>query len=105
MTDAEKLRHLAEWFGVLGPETYDPDVREEVQADLRRIADLLDAVPPETLAAIKAGTWKAVPVEPTRAMIETAEEGYVKMYTGTPTISPERCYRIMISAAPAKPEG
>ena len=46
MTDAEKLRHLAEWFGVLGPETYDPDVREEVQADLRRIADLLEAVCP-----------------------------------------------------------
>ena len=66
MTDAEKLRELADWF-----EKPDDEINitwQEAPDILRRIADLLDAVPPETLVALKAGTWKAVPVKRTDEM-------------------------------------
>ena len=67
MTDAEKLRGLADYVLALGENS----ITLGMAFDLRRIADLLDAVPPETLAALKDGTWKAAPVEPTTGMTAT----------------------------------
>ena len=67
MTDAEKLRALAKWHD-LQDDKIGYFGEREVQADLLRIADLLDAVPPETLAALRDGTWQAVPKEPTERM-------------------------------------
>ena len=55
MTDAEKLRLLAGWF-----ESPDDEIDvswEEAPFFLRRIASLLDAVPPETLVTLNAGAW------------------------------------------------
>ena len=68
MTDAEKLRGLADYVLALGENS----ITLGMAFDLRRIADLLDAVPPETLRALQAGTWRAVPVEPTTGMMEAA---------------------------------
>ena len=94
MTDVDKLRELAKIFN---PRLY---YNEEDGVFLYRIADLLDSIPPETLAALKAGTWKAVPVESTYEMQNAAWhscfsgdfETYVK------------AYRAMLAAAPEKPE-
>ena len=67
MTDAEKLRGFADYVLAFGENA----VILNMTFALRRIADLLDAVPPETLAALKDGTWKAAPVEPTTGMTAT----------------------------------
>ena len=99
MTDAEKLRRLAEWH-----DKHD-DARlfygaREFQNDLRRIANLLDAVPPETLEAIKAG-------EPTDKMIGAA--GVQLFKCDLSGCEPRETARLvlkaaLLSAAPAKPE-
>ena len=97
MTDADKLRLLARWHdekdnmrGYLGA--------REVQADLCRIADLLEAVPPETLKALADKTWKAVPVEPTNEQCIAILEAMLK-YAGARII-----YDDVLAAAPEKPE-
>ena len=103
MTDAEKLRAIAQ--GIFhGAELPHGDV-----IFLNRMSDLLDAVPPETLRALKAGTWKAVPAEPTQEMI-WAGEGKDKPaaeYSGYSTEYAycETHYAAMLAAAPKKPEG
>lgn len=76
MTDAERLRDLAQKLKRLG-DKYGEWGEQKFPALLHRIADLLDAVPPETLAAIKAGTWKAVPVVPTAEMKQTRRRDWV----------------------------
>ena len=60
----------------------------------------LDAVPPETLAEIKAGTWKVVPVKPTNVMLLAGDIGLV----GYDNLRGKGVYRAMLSAAPTKPE-
>ena len=103
MTDAEKLRSIGRDY-----------VGYDFAKVLFRIADLLDAVPPETLAAIRAGTWKAVPVEPTKDALEQLEFTYLcwlhpgaRDYASSPRgiELARRMREAMISAAPAKPEG
>ena len=86
MTDAEKLRDISTYIALT-----------EYRDAILRAADLLDAVPPETLAALKGGTWKAVPVEPTEEMIKAAANGE--------DTSPRGEYCAMLASAPAKPEG
>lgn len=44
--------------------------------------------------------WQMVPVEPTREMLEAAEEAYVCGYTGTATAHPASVYAKMLAAAP-----
>ena len=96
MTDAEKLRRIATGLRGRDPSLFpgdDPLMLEESDAvSLRRIAGLLDAVPPETLEAIRDGTWKAVPVEPTLIMLTM---GWLT----------KENYERLLSAAPKKPEG
>ena len=83
MTDADKLKVLAGYIlSALGENT----ITLDIASDLRRIADLLEAVPPEVLKALKAGTWKAVPVEPTSKMLEAAHMSY-------PTIQDQEKHR------------
>ena len=96
MTDAEKLRDAI--IGIANEHL--PLGHAQTIAD--KIIALLP--PLEILTGIKDKTWKAVPVEPTEAMFEAAEEGYVRSYTGTATISSGCCYRSMLAAAPEKPE-
>lgn len=59
MTDAEKLRELARQYvqniGLRTPELV------AWRDDLNRIADLLDAVPPEALKALADGTHIVIP--------------------------------------------
>lgn len=63
----------------------------------------------ETLEAIKAGTWKAVPVEPTILMDDAGEDAHT--VTRKQRLGYEGCcyssnvYRAMLAAAPKKPEG
>ena len=88
MTDAEKLREIAI--------VLDQDGFHHRRAkELRRIADLLDSIPPETLKALADKTWKAVPVEPTEDMLE--EIAWAE-------INGRKAYREMLAAAPEKPE-
>ena len=101
MTDAEKLRLLARWHdekdnmrGYLGA--------REVQDDLRRIADLLEAVPPEVLKALAYKTWKAVPVEPTRDQLRAV--GCHAMMDVTVWDAARDDYRAMLASALEKPE-
>ena len=47
--------------------------------------------------------YKIVPINPTKEMLEAAEQCYFHTYTGTATMVPDRCYAAMIEAAP-KPE-
>lgn len=42
MSDANKLRLLADWFDVHDNKFHKPPLCDEVQRDLRRIADSLD---------------------------------------------------------------
>ena len=94
MTDAEKLRRVAKFL--------DDTV---VQDDLRRIADLLDAVPPETLAALKAGTWRVMPVEPTDLLLKRMADMFRLAWWGADNNSRRDAYRAVLAVAPAKPEG
>ena len=48
--------------------------------------------------------WQVVPVEPTREMLEAADEAYFRGYSGTATAHPASIYAKMIAAAP-KPGG
>ena len=99
MTDADRLRDIASQLrGAFASQ----EVRRYWADDLLRIAALLDAVPPETLEAIKAGTWKVVPIAPTRKMAKAGRQDWAcadreqkAMYD----------YGAMLAAAPAKPEG
>ena len=72
MTDiVKRLRAII--AGLIMDDGYDGPLNRPVAVKtLNSIADLLDAVPPETLRALQAGTWKAVPVEPTTGMMEAA---------------------------------
>ena len=74
MTDAEKLRMAANTIKDIYPRHYfaDGSLSSALISELYRIADLLDAFPPETLAAIKAGTMVAVPKEPTDKMVDAS---------------------------------
>ncbi len=89
MTDAEKLREIATCLEMVAHK----ETCEE-------IADLLEVIPPETLAALKAGTWKAVPVEPTEKMLKQAWDECANGDEATYRIA----YRAMLAAAPEKPE-
>ena len=93
MTDANYLRETASLLQTDG-------FHYGVAVELRRIASMLDAVPPETLVALKAGTWVAVPVEPTDKMQWAGNNvGLVGYDTkGCPII-----YSAMLTAAPKKP--
>ena len=101
MTDAERLRELANNFD----RGYPSSTPWNCAAHLRRIADLLDAVPPETLKALGTGTWKAVPVEPTKEMKISGEGGWCEMSNRNLLERSGDCFHAMLSAAPAKPEG
>ena len=93
MTDADKLREIAEFVDDEMFNSHDGD-------NLRRIADLLDAIPTETLAALKAGSWRAIPKKPTNAMLFAGNEiGLV----GYDSLGSKAVYRAMLAAAPAKP--
>ena len=92
MTDAEKLRSIGRNY-----------VGYDFAKVLFRIADLLDAVPPETLEALKAGTWKAVPMEPTYGMLE-ALIGAKSQLEASQYCYVLKYYHSMLVAAPAKPE-
>ena len=73
MTDADKLRELAGYFDRGCPSS----TPWNCAAHLRRIAFLLDAVPPETLRALKAGTMVAIPIGFARflkSVMESAKE-------------------------------
>ena len=99
MNDPEKLRELARFiFARLGENT----ITLGMVFDLRRIADLLDAVPPEVLKALAKGTWKAVPVEPTKDQLRAV--GCHAMMDVTVWDAARDDYRAMITAAPEKPE-
>ena len=102
MTDAEKLREISRSMQA-GDDICRPAQAQEYrdsQADnikaLCRIADLLDAVPPETLAALKAGTWKAVPVVMPDDM---------KRKVGGWGPNLDLIWKELLFAAPAKPKG
>ena len=106
MRDQKKLREVAKLMEQDGYNDTLPNF-------LRRIASLLDAVPPETLTGLKAGTWRAVPVEPTKDELEQIEFTYLCwLYPGARDYasSPHgielatRMRSAMLSAAPAKPE-
>ena len=68
MTDAERLRELANNFD----RGYPSSTPWNCAAHLRRIADLLDAVPPETLCALGAK-------EPTREMIHVGAQAIIAL--------------------------
>ena len=70
-----------------------------------RAADLLDAIPPETLAALKAGTWQAVPVEPTEAM-NSAMARSIGSTMGIDNFGERanQAHHAMLAASPRKPE-
>ena len=95
MTDADKLREIAKIVQLKGFQYLSPE-------EILWFASMLDAVPPETLRALKAGTWKAVPREPTERMVA---HGF-SIHPCSPGQSKVTdCYNAMLSAAPAKPEG
>ena len=56
------------------------------------------AVPPETLAAIKAGTWQAVPRSPTTEMLWSPAKEMIGVECS------RIVYKHMLTAAPKKPE-
>ena len=73
--------------------------------EIKKEADDLIVWLGENLAlvkALKAGTWKAVPVEPTVGMIHAADDPGL-LRGATPHI--RTTFQRMLSAAPAKPEG
>ena len=109
-TDAEKLRLIATGFINSANQTIFVEQEDATLSAnlLIKVADFLDAVPPETLAAIRAGTWKAVPVEPTETQRQIA-----RRYFGMNPLNKDgapmdslwlSAYDSMLAAAPAKPE-
>ena len=116
MTDAERVRRLAQELDEVNADQRGVECAPIYPGDpelLLSIASLLDAIPPETLAAIKEGTWKAVPVEPTKDELERLEftylcwlhpgaRDYASSLHGVDLAS--RMRRTMLSAAPTKPE-
>ena len=98
MTDADKLRRIG-----LALRDKEALLFENAPLYIKQLeccADLLDAVPPETLRALKEGTWVAVPKKPTVSMDDAAWKAY-----NSPIWSYAMLYRAMLAAAPAKPEG
>lgn len=92
MTDAEKLRELADLY----EHGYPVIEIIEWQADLRRIASLLDAVPPETLIALKDNKVRVMPPDPPLISITI---------TDAHKMSPQDWYKLWwLAAARAKPE-
>lgn len=72
------------------------NLNELSRRSLGEIADFI-GIPIETLAALKAGTWKAVPVEPTEEMLDPANFGWSP--DEYPTL-----WHAMIAVSPEKPE-
>ena len=103
VTDADKLRNLAINLG-------DLPAWAETVFDLRRIADLLDAVPPETIRALGEGTMVAVSKELLKQMADQrlSDELEDDEYEGGDFVAGYDAVvtqaRIMLAAAPAKPE-
>ena len=98
MTDAEKLRRLARELDEVNADQRGIESAPIYPGDpelLFRIADLLDAVPPETLEAIKNGRWKAVP-------LTMPDEMKRKVGGWGPNL--DLIWKELLSAAPAKPE-
>ena len=87
MTDQEKLREYITLY-----EGFPAQEMQDWLKTLRRIASLLDAVPPETLDAIKDGTFVVMPKVPSRELLQKAG-----CSAGD--------YHALLAAAPAKPEG
>lgn len=102
MTDQEKLREYITLY-----EGFPAQEMQDWLKTLRRIASLLDAVPPETLEALKAGTWVAVPKKPSLEMCTRARKEHTNEIRQD-LMRNDDCriiYRAMLAAAPAKPEG
>ena len=74
--------------------------REHIRAQVAKL-EAEATIPPETLAALKAGTWKAVPKKPTDKMEWAGNAvGLIGYDTkGCPVV-----YSAMLAAAPKKPE-
>lgn len=66
---------------------------------VERLVAILVPAPAAVGVAVPA-SYALVPVEPTQAMLDAAEDAYVSGYTGTPTASPEEVWSAMIAAAP-----
>lgn len=96
MTDAEKLRDIA----------LRRRASPEAAADLYRIADLLEAVPPEILAVLKAGTLVTVPRHEliSLQMVTSFPPQAVTYKQGWKIIDAAQALCAAIAAAPEKPE-
>ena len=119
MTDADWLRERAntmERISEGASEITKPEIMEFI-CTIRRIASLLDAVPPEVLRALADKTWKAVPVEPTDEMryaggLGRAAAAKISSSFGQSVENSLNyedryqltIYRVMLAAAPTKPE-
>ena len=107
MTDAEKLRSLADSQERLSGGA--PEIIAWVN-DLRRIADLLDSVPPEVLKALAAGMKTAVSTALLRQIATQRLSGEMQEDTQHDADFMEgydcvvRVARAMLAAAPEKPE-
>ena len=113
MNDAEKL-----WDNIIGAcNEHMPLVHAQTIAN-----KIIAMLPPlETLAALKAGTWKAVPVEPDKNMVwaggraiwqhisadaDAHENGvHITIWPAGAETEAMIGFKAAISAAPAKPEG
>lgn len=78
MTDADKLRRFHQWM-LLGDWKHhlEGEHGTEIAEIALRIASLLDAIPPETIAALKAGTMVVIPVgfaQFLKAVMESARD-------------------------------
>ena len=101
MTDAEKLRHAI--ADIERPHKDAGSLAATVEhhwPTIKAAIALLDAVPSETLTALKAGTWRAVPKEPSKYMLQAAWD---ECATGD-AVAYRKAYNAMLAAAPAKPE-
>ena len=103
MTDAEKLREAAVFL------LRADNSNKEWADDLYRIAALLDAVPPETLAAIQAGTVVTVDRSALSIVLGwlQASLGDKPSWNNTSyadAVNAVQIFQAALSAAPAKPE-
>ena len=71
------------------------------------LAEVLSVLPPiETLAALKAETWRAIPAKPTEEMLNRGVDWILQGHmTETYQDDLKEAYTTMLAAAPAKPEG
>lgn len=61
-------------------------------------------IPLETRAALKAGTWRAVPREPDDKLLEEMSRAFRLAWWDADHNSRRDAYRAMLAAAPEKPE-